>query len=288
MAEPRSNSPRPAPASSPVAGKVVAVTGGGSGIGEGLARRFAAEGARHIAVLDIDLPAARKVAADIGGQAIETDVGSRRQAHQALRQITAAAGEIDIFCSNAGIGIPGGLETRQQDWQRNWQINTLAHVYFAQQLMPQMSARDSGAFIITASAAGLLTEMNSLAYSVVKHGAVAVADWLAITYGSDGVQVSVLCPQGVRTKMFPQDVAVAAGQDGTLMPADVADVVMQALADGRFLILPHPQVEKYVRNKTDDPQRWHAGMRKLKARLAGGDPAGGDHAGGSGHAPGTN
>lgn len=274
-------------ASNPVAGKVAVITGGGSGIGEGLARRFAAEGASHIAVLDIDFPAAQKVAADIGGQAIKTDVGSRRQAHRALKQITAAAGEIDIFCSNAGIATPGGLETSQQDWQRNWQINTLAHVYFAQQLLPQMSARGSGAFIITASAAGLLTEMSSLSYSVAKHGAVAIADWLAITYGSgggsdggssgdpdggpDGVQVSVLCPQGVRTKMFPQDVAVAAGQDGTLMPADVAEEVMQALADRRFLILPHPQVAKYLHNKTADPQRWHAGMRKLKDRLAGGE-----------------
>ncbi len=257
-----------------IAGKITAVTGGGSGIGEGLARRFAAEGARHVAVLDINYEAAQRVAADIDGQAVEVDVGSRTQAHEAMEQVVAAAGEIDVFCSNAGIIATGGIETPQEAWLSNWHINTMAHVYFAEVLMPQMAARGSGAFIITASAAGLLTEMSSLSYSVVKHGAVAVGEWLSIAYGGEGVQVSVLCPQGVRTNMFTQDAAVAAGLDGVLLPADVADVVMEALADGRFLILPHPEVHKYLQYKASDPNRWQSGMRRLKAKLGGSQKAG--------------
>lgn len=255
--------------SSPIIGKVAAVTGGGSGIGEGLARRFAAEGARHVAVLDINHEAAEEVAAEIGGQAVRVDVGSRKQVHEALEQIASVAGEIDVFCSNAGIVTTGGLETSGEAWAKNWQVNTLAHVYFAEELMPQMAARGDGAFIITASAAGLLTEMSSLSYSVVKHGAVAVGEWLAIAHGGQGVQVSVLCPQGVRTGMFSQEAAVAAGLDGILTPADVADVVMEALVDGRFLILPHPEVSQYLQYKTADPSRWQAGMRRLRDRLMG-------------------
>jgi len=256
------------PLANPIAGKVAAVTGGGSGIGEGLARRFAAEGARHVAVLDINYEAAAEVAAAIGGQAVKVDVGSRQQVQQALGQIASVAGEIDVFCSNAGIVTAGGLETSSQAWADNWRVNTLAHVYFAEELLPQMAARGNGAFIITASAAGLLTEMSSLSYSVVKHGAVAVGDWLAIAYGGQGVQVSVLCPQGVRTGMFTQEAAVAAGLDGVLTPADVAEVVMAALLDGRFLILTHPEVSQYLQYKTADPNRWQAGMRRLRDRLA--------------------
>ena len=264
------NSAGSAAAANPVAGKITAVTGGGSGIGEGLARRFAEEGARHVAVLDINLEAAQRVASDIGGQAVMVDVGSRQQSQAALEQVAAAAGgEIDVFCSNAGIADTGGLETPDEVWQNNWQIHVLAHVYFAEALLPQMAARGNGAFVITASAAGLLTELSSLSYSVVKHGAVAVAEWLAITYGGDGVQVSVLCPQGVRTAMFPHDVAVAAGVDGVLQPADVAQVVLESLADGRFLILPHPDVQQYLEHKVSDPRRWQGGMRRLRARLMG-------------------
>lgn len=274
----------------PVRGKVAVVTGGGSGIGEGLARRFAAEGAACVALLDVNLEAARRVAEDIerevardgageeggGGAtrvlAVRADVGRQTDVEAALAEVAETAGEVDIYCSNAGIVATGGLETSADDWQQNWQVNTMAHVYAAQVLIPKMAERGSGFFAITASAAGLLTEMSSLSYSVVKHGAVAVGEWLSLTYGSGayakgGVQISVLCPQGVRTGMFTEDAAVAAGVDGVLMPSDVADVVMESMQDGRFLILPHPNVRKYARYRADDHDRWLAGMRRLRHRL---------------------
>ena len=272
--------------SNPVRGKVAVVTGGGSGIGEGLARRFAEEGAAAVAVLDVNLEAAQRVAEDIEGGgagvngtrglAIRADVGQQAEVEAALAEVADAAGEVDIFCSNAGIVATGGLETTADDWQQNWQVNTMAHVYAAQVLIPKMAERGSGFFAITASAAGLLTEMSSLSYSVVKHGAVAVGEWLSLTHGSGayaagGLQISVLCPQGVRTAMFPADAEVAAGVDGVLMPSDVADVVMESMQDGRFLILPHPNVQKYARHRADDHDRWLAGMRRLRQRLIAGD-----------------
>lgn len=270
---------------SPVRGKVAVVTGGGSGIGEGLARRFAEEGAAAVAVLDVNLDAARRVAEDIEGGgtgasgmrvlAIRADVGNQAEVEAALAEVAETAGEVDIYCSNAGIVATGGLETSAGDWQQNWQVNTMAHVYAAQVLIPKMAEKGSGFFAITASAAGLLTEMSSLSYSVVKHGAVAVGEWLSLTYGSGafangGLQISVLCPQGVRTAMFPADAEVAAGVDGVLMPSDVADVVMESMQDGRFLILPHPNVQKYARHRADDHDRWLAGMRRLRQRLIAG------------------
>lgn len=274
----------------PVRGKVAVVTGGGSGIGEGLARRFAAEGAAAVALLDVNLEAARRVAEDIergvgrdgagevggGGVtrvlAVRADVGRQTDVEAALAEVAETAGEVDIYCSNAGIVATGGLETSADDWQQNWQVNTMAHVYAAQVLIPKMAERGSGFFVVTASAAGLLTEMSSLSYSVVKHGAVAVGEWLSLTYGSGayakgGLQISVLCPQGVRTGMFTEDAAVAAGVDGVLMPSDVADVVMESMQDGRFLVLPHPNVRKYARYRADDHDRWLAGMRRLRHRL---------------------
>ena len=267
----------------PVKGKVAVVTGGGSGIGEGLARRFAAEGAAAVAVLDVNLEAAQRVAEDIAEagasgmqvMAIRADVGQQAEMEAALAEVADATGKIDIFCSNAGILATGGLETTADDWQQNWQVNTMAHVYAAQVLIPKMEERGSGFFAITASAAGLLTEMGSLSYSVVKHGAVAVGEWLSLTHGSGayaagGLQISVLCPQGVRTAMFPADAEVAAGVDGVLMPSDVADVVMESMQDGRFLILPHPNVQKYARHRADDHDRWLAGMRRLRQRLIAG------------------
>src|SRR5213078_2887983 len=181
-------------------------------------------------------------------------------------------GPIDLFFSNAGIGIGGGVEVSNEDWQRIWEINTMAHVYAARHVLPGMLARGEGYICSTASAAGLLTNLGTAPYTVTKHAAVALAEWIAITHGDAGIKVSCLCPQGVRTPMLLQGVGDNAAESvlasgGVLEPDDVADAVVQGIREERFLILPHPEVAEYMRRKATDPDRWLSGMRRLQARL---------------------
>jgi NAD(P)-dependent dehydrogenase (short-subunit alcohol dehydrogenase family) len=177
-------------------------------------------------------------------------------------------GPIDLFCSNAGIGILGGVEVSNTDWQRIWQVNVMAHVYAARAVLPSMLARGEGYLLNTASAAGLLTQLDSACYSATKHAAVGFAEWLAVSYGDRGIAVSVLCPQAVRTAMTADfENGGVAGVDGMIEPEDVADCVIDALDEERFLILPHPTVEKYLQNKVGDYDRWLAGMRRLRTRF---------------------
>src|SRR5580693_8151571 len=183
-------------------GKVAVVTGGASGIGRALCRRFAAEGARGVVVADLDGAAAEQVAREIGGLAVRTDVSRESDVAQLVERATAAFGAIDLLCSNAGIAMEGGIETPDGDWQRIWGINFMAHVYAARAVLPGMLARGQGYLLQTASAAGLLTQVGAGPYSVTKHAAVGFAEWLAITYRSRGIQVSCLCPQGVHTNML--------------------------------------------------------------------------------------
>ena len=270
-----------------VSGKVVVVTGAGRGIGRALARRFAAEGAKGVAVADVDGDAADAVAAEIsssGGAALglRTDVGVEREVRALVEAAEAAFGPVDLCCSNAGIAIGGGVEAPEEDWQRIWQVNLMAHVYAARAVLPSMLERGEGYLLHTASAAGLLTNIGAAPYSVTKAAAVALAEWLAVTHGDEGIKVSCLCPQGVNTAMLAgednparrpgdeagTDVVKAAGR--VLEPEDVAEAVIEGLAEERFLILPHPEVAEYWRRKADDPDRWLAGMRKLQARVLGG------------------
>ena len=250
---------------------MVVVTGGASGIGRALCRRFAREGARAIIVVDRDATA-HDVARDLGGTAIVADVAVESDMARVVEQTRAAHGGIDLFCSNAGIGVAGkGLDTSESDWQRIWQVNVMAHVYVARAVIPSMLAAGRGYLLQTASAAGLLTQIGSAPYSVTKHAAVAFAEWLAVTYGDQGITVSCLCPQGVRTPMLddaPETVRQLLG-DSALDPDVVADAVIAGLADECFLILPHPQVEEYFRRKADDYDRWIRGMRRLQQRIAG-------------------
>jgi len=258
--------------------KVIAVTGGSSGIGWALCARFAREGARGVSVLDIDYEGAKEVAEEIGGLAVKCDVRQEKDIIEAIRQTEEKFGPIDMFCSNAGIVMGGGVEVPDEDWQRIWEINVRAHIYAARAVIPGMIERGGGYLLNTASAAGLVSQIGSAPYSVTKHAAVALAEILSITYGDQGIGVSVLCPQAVNTPMIGggrrggerrSGRAGSAGVDGILEPEQVVDAVMEALAEERFLILPHPQVRTYMERKAADYDRWLDGMRRLQKRLRG-------------------
>ena len=250
--------------------KVVVVTGGANGIGRALCRRFAAEGARGVVVADVEAEAAAAVAREIGGMAVATDVRREEDLVKAVALATEAYGPIDLFCSNAGIGVPGGVEASDEDWQRIWEINVRAHLYAARAALPAMLKRGEGYLLQTASAAGLLTQIGSAPYAVTKHAAVALAEWLAMTHGEAGIKVSCLCPQGVRTRMLMGDDMSSMEHflvEGSVSPEEVAEAVVKGLDEERFLILPHPEVAEYFRRKADDYDRWLRGMRRLQSRV---------------------
>jgi NAD(P)-dependent dehydrogenase (short-subunit alcohol dehydrogenase family) len=247
--------------------KVAVVTGGANGIGRALCERFAAEGARGVVVADLDFAHAETVANEIGGLAIKTNVAVEADIVDLVARSIDAYGAIDLFCSNAGIGTPGGADEPNEIWQRIWEVNVMAHIYAARHVLPGMLARGEGYILATASAAGLLAQIGSAPYSVTKHAAVAFAEWLSITHGDAGVRVSCLCPQGVNTDLLRR----SAGGPGeflranALEPSDVADAVVKALDEERFLVLPHPEVAEYFSRKATDYDRWLRGMRRLQA-----------------------
>src|SRR5579884_3178985 len=211
-----------------LAGKVVVVTGGANGIGRALCRRFASEGAK-VAVADLQLDAANKVAGEIGGIAVRTDVSRESEIIQLVKQVTEKFGAVDLFCSNAGVGTAGSFDAPDADWARSWQVNVMAHVYAARAVLPGMLARQEGYLLQTVSAAGLLTQLGSAPYSVTKHAALSFAEWVSITYGDRGIKVSALCPQGVKTRML--DNAEFGGgtflRENALEPEQVAEAVIQ-------------------------------------------------------------
>ncbi|MDQ2936802.1 MAG: SDR family oxidoreductase [Acidobacteriota bacterium] len=260
--------------------KVVVVTGGANGIGRALCRRFVAEGARGVVVADLDGEGAANVAKEIGGLAITTDVSSESDIVRLVAQAIDTFGPIDLFCSNAGIGgVGGGAEVSNDAWQKIWDVNVMAHIYAARAVLPGMLQRGEGYLLHTASAAGLLTQVEAAPYSVTKHAVVAFAEWLSIAHGDAGIKVSCLCPQGVRTQMLlgadgEQESFLRAG---AIEPEDVAEAVVAGLAEARFLILPHPEVAKYFRHKADDYDRWLRGMRRLSAQVRG--PLGNEQSG---------
>ena len=253
--------------------KVIVVTGGALGIGRALCRRFAREAARAVVVADNDAAGAARVADEIGGLSVETDVSREADINRLVDQVTKKYGRIDLFCSNAGIGgMPGGAEVPDEAWQNIWGINVMAHIYAARAVLPGMLARGEGYLLQTASAAGLLTQVGSAPYSVTKHAAVSFAEWLSITYGDAGIKVSCLCPQGVRTRMLLGEDGKGENflVEGALEPEEVAEIVVAGLAEERFLILPHPEVAEYFRRKATDYDRWIRGMRRLNAKVSGG------------------
>ena len=249
-----------------VQGKVTVVTGGASGIGAALCRRLAREGAGAVVVADIDAKGARQVAEEIGGLAVACNMTEEADVIDLIQQTEAACGPIDLFCSNAGILVAGGVEAANEDWQRIWDINVMAHVYAARAVFPGMIKRGGGYFVITASAAGLLSQIGSAPYSVTKHAAVGLAENMAITYGDQGIKVTLICPQAVETEMTRQGGGVAA-VDGMIDADKVADDTINALAEEKFLVLPHPEVATYMQRKTSDYDRWLKGMRRLQQKF---------------------
>lgn len=251
--------------------KVAVVTGGASGIGAGMAQRFAREGASGVVVADTNLERAQAVAQAIGPQAIalRCDVSREADIQELVRRTRERFGRIDIYFSNAGIlGRLGGIELEDALWDKMWQVHGMAHVWAARAVMPEMVERGEGYFLVTASAAGLLNIVETAPYGVTKHAAVAIAEWLRIAYGRKGVRVSCLCPQSVQTDMT-RDGSGSAGINGVLTPEQVADVVVQTMRDERFLALPHPEVAGYFLAKGQDYDRWLGGMQKLYAQHMG-------------------
>lgn len=243
--------------------KVAVITGGASGIGRAMARRFVKEGARQVVIADISEEALAAVADETGALAIPTDVSKEDDVVHLIRTAEEKFGQIDLLCSNAGIGIGGGVEVENEGWQRIWDINLMAHIYAARAALPAMIARGDGYLLNTASAAGLLSQIGSAPYAVTKHAAVSLAEWLSITHGDQGIKVSVLCPQAVRTAMTANNEDGVASVDGMIEPEQLCDTVIEALDEERFLVLPHPEVLTYIQRKAGDYDRWLKGMRKL-------------------------
>lgn len=249
--------------------KNIVITGGASGIGKALAERFHAEGAAHITVADLTADTLKEVADNVGGLAVPCDVSKEEDIKNLVTKAEEAYGPIDIFVSNAGIVRYGWEETPDEIWDQNWRIHVMAHVFAARAVVDKMVERGSGYLINTASAAGLLSQIDSASYSTTKHAAIAFAETLSIRYGDKGIRVSVLCPQQVRTAMTKNRTGAVSNVDGALEPEELADCVIETMDREEFLILPHPQVLDYIQRKTSDYDRWLGGMRKLRDRFLG-------------------
>ncbi len=250
--------------------KVVVITGGAGGIGAAMAKRFADGGAGAVIVTDVDAEGAAAVASAVHGEAMALDVTNEDQTRSVVQHVESTYGRIDLLCLNAGIPTDGSVDATNADWQRTWDVNVMAHVYATRHALPGMLARGDGYILTTASAAGLLTNIGAAPYSVTKHAAVALAEWIAVTYGDRGIKVSCLCPQFVDTPMLE-----AFGghtlemqtwvRENAITAEDVAEAVVQGIAEERFLILPHAVVGEYFQRKANDYDRWLVGMRKLQA-----------------------
>ncbi|MDG1818226.1 MAG: SDR family NAD(P)-dependent oxidoreductase [Porticoccaceae bacterium] len=254
-----------------LADKIIVITGAGSGIGRALAIRFKAEGARQIVAVDINAENAQATANMIDGVAMTADVSVEGDVVRVIETTEADIGPIDLFCSNAGVGMGPDLNSPNSQWQTSWDVNLMSHLYAARHLVPLMVARGGGYFLNTASAAGLLNQVGAAAYGVTKHAAIGFGEWLAIHHQHQGIKVSMLCPQAVRTAMTASDndATTAASADGMMEPEELADKVVEGLRGEAFLILPHEVVLEYMRNKTANYDRWIGGMNKLMKKIVG-------------------
>ena len=254
-----------------LANKIIVITGAGSGIGRALAIRFKADGAKQIVAVDINAENAQATANMVDGVAMTADVSVEDDIVRVIETTEAQIGPIDLFCSNAGVGIGPDLNSPNSQWQTSWDVNLMSHLYAARHLVPRMVGRGGGYFLNTASAAGLLNQVGAAAYGVTKHAAIGFGEWLAIHHQHEGIKVSMLCPQAVRTAMTASDndATAAASADGMMEPEELADKVVEGLRGEAFLILPHEVVLEYMRNKTANYDRWIGGMNKLMKRITG-------------------
>ena len=246
--------------------KVVIITGGNGGIGKAMAKAFLSEGAKAIMLADLNADAVSQAAEEIGCDGMTCDVTNEAQVAALVEATTEKYGQVDVFCSNAGAGGTGVLTDATNDvWQQQWELHVMSHLYAARAVLPGMIQRGDGYLLNTASAAGLLAALGSGPYTVTKAAAVKFAEFLAITHGDDGIKVSVLCPQGVNTAMAPK--SLGDGQtDGIIEASALADTVVKTMREERFHVLPHPEVEEYVRRKGDNVDRWLLGMQRLRKR----------------------
>ncbi len=245
--------------------KIVVITGGAGGIGKALAVRFQAEGAKQIVLIDLNAEGVAATSQQLGCVGMSADVSNNDDVRRVIEDIEANVGPIDLFCSNAGVGLGPSLDSPDSDWQQSWNVNVMSHLYAARHLVPKMIERGGGYFLNTSSAAGLLNQIGGAAYGTTKHAAVGFGEWLALTHSHQGIKVSMLCPQAVRTAMTADENpgTAAASVDGMMEPETLADVVVEGLRNETFLILPHPEVLDYMRRKTADYDRWIGGMNRL-------------------------
>lgn len=259
-------------------GAVAVVTGAASGIGRALATALARDGGATVVVADLNEPGASAVAQEIAaapgagqaGPGVGIDVTDETAVASLIQQVESEIGPIELWCGNAGIAAIGGTELPDETWNQVWNVNLMAHVLACRHLLPRWLERGSGHLLVTASAAGLLTNLGTAPYAVTKHAAVAFAEWIAITHSDEGVRVSCLCPQGVRTPMTSDSSSLAVNQVqqmGLMEPDEVAAITLEGLRADRFLILPHPEVATYELRRAGDRDRWLSGMRKLQRLL---------------------
>lgn len=249
-----------------IAGKVAIVTGAGSGIGAALSRRLAADGAAAVILADRNEDAARDIAREIGADSLRTDVTVESDVENLVHHAVKVHGRVDIYFSNAGVGLGHGPESPDEEWQQSWAVHVMGHVYASRALLPAWLERGEGYFVGTVSAAGLLNQVLSAPYGVTKAAGLSYLEWIAINYGDRGVRVSALCPQGVKTPMLSMSGSTFL-DEGALEPSEVAEAVLRGVREEQFLILPHPEVAEFFRRKGDDYERWIRGMRRLRARL---------------------
>ena len=252
--------------------KVIVVTGAGSGIGKALVSRFMSLEAQTVIAVDLHSATAQQTAAECGCIAMTADVGKEDDVRRVIEETEKTAGPIDLFCSNAGVALGSDEQANNDEWQTSWDVNVMSHVYASRHLVPRMIKRGGGYFLVTASAAGLLNQIGGAAYGTTKHAAVGFAEWLALTYAHQGIKVSMLCPQAVRTQMIANiddQGSQAASGDGMIEPEQLAEIVVEHLEREAFLILTHREVKEYMTRKASDYDRWIGGMNRLLRKLAG-------------------